>query len=1293
MFSKDDLVNPSGDSDYSQYVIRPWLLHQNTGTAETVLHPPVISSGSANLKSASRERNHFEQLTEHNNRGKGNIGLKEDCHKLYNVCSPVSEQLGAPRNCHRSEKHILSDRESCASQSLNVSRAVTRENVTEAKIDWMTTYESHIQLQPVIEPDDQMLSKLEITEENQPAIAVVQPPLVTKLAAFPSSIKPNGTKTTDANFDELSPYTSPSLTIEEEINSSMVKLRYPFEGGSSPTKAACASSNMKQSTYLSQMTWHKQEPRRMRCTLSHSPNTTGKRSRRWCSRDLIVTLFGCVKTNAGDDGELTRSSFSRIDITQDSSGTEDQRTSAISASSPQTNSATHLPLSPVETISTKKSKISQSPINSTSPKAQSKRPKVRLHMPIVRNQCRILGRRTLLRASKSLTRVHQIIMQLINQHNHEMEIVNKEFANVQHRLVEINTRIDLMTRSLESQQQVLSNITQWIEGHRTVEIPQCSERPTQTVKIASTKQSAERPRLESEQPNPMVQTEHRKIDTTPKQDYSITQRHSLNHKLSSSENRPSSVASVCVSPPISAYQSQKLSCRLISPEEYTLVTEHYSKQSDESSYPNTISKNRTIGFSHVDTISIRKPSFLCSNQGDGCRHYFSEVTVQTPQNVAPEKASKALDLSPPAQMDVVCYSQQTSHSSSSTSPTVVQEDNTKTSKENHDLRRYYRIAYIEQDTAGSQDAVHRNSHSNGCVATTAHSAESGTYRSQKSIEYVNFVQPKRVLKEAKLVAAEFVPCSPPDSDAMPINVPNMIEHKTEAAKDSHHLVNRKSHVHHGPHRAHQREQFDQRPTNRKSSSTCRRQMLIADSGNVVRQSHTSSSTRHRTTIVRTCENIPRDLSNRSGTDMCLTESLINREYPHRTVPGRAIPVEQTRSHHPCPRQHHTQQSTTRHVQMDVTSRDSISNQCPNVNRSSQHKRGEGMCKSKHHHIPVDRNNNSQDWGPDERMMNSPCQSNHIDLTQLSYEEMCNKSNPKFHFITSLPNRSLAELMHTNSGTKPTEFALPGPEEDNQMSLVEHHMTAKREKKRLEDERRIWNELRRLPNQNSKKVTETSNKNDERSTGIVMQPPTSVGVTQTPEKLAKIPGANSTSKEEGKQSSQPMTALERCREQRRRRLEEKTQADMKSILAMTEQAVAERKARSVRTSPQQSAQIKQLLIDKPTTPRGIGDSQERDETESIAVPVRLYIPNQTGLLRIRTVSNATHPVHVACPPIIPRTPALVKPKNPWILVVTQVSVLLQILLDALLTPDRNCQTIVRVMYGPRHGVRELQLPCS
>ncbi|CAM0512790.1 unnamed protein product [Fasciola hepatica] len=1185
--TNDNMMDPTAYDE--QYVNNIVIIPPNTDVSfepgDMNHQSPEISitrsGGLVKSRNDSQERVHpvKPMCNDQNSRCQGDSNMKDKNHEINDPQTSVFLHRNSPQKCHPSEKrsnrNMDTEREARIFRDMQLDHSRALRTVNEANINWMTTCESQIQLQPSAESGDPVFSRINVTEEDQPVLVTVQPPLVTKAAANPLPVRRNGDQTGDHTIEQFSPYTSPSLSTEEV--STPTKRRKSLLATQSSRALPYRIPTNRQLPMLSQSVWREQERRHMERTTSNPPKMARKSKKRWRSRGFM-TLFGCLRTDHDDGTDATQSSFSRIDLAHDNSNTEDQRTSAISGSS--------VPTSKTRETSAEKDTDSQTTKATSMVKKELEKVKsicqpVHSQMPIKPGRRFVLKKHYLHRTSRPFIKINKTVAQLIKQQSCGMETIYKEFGNVQRSIREMTCRIDMITQSLESQKKTLLDFIRRIETQKIVDNSQNPDRFPPVIKIPSNRHSGERTEVlqhGSGDTVPVTGTACRPADITLKRDHSLPTRHLQTRNLHTCDSQQSSSNIFCVSPQRPETQAQKQQQCLNSSDDCTVGTEHHSKQSDETNSHNPSYKGSSMDVRRNHSISIRKPSFLCTNQGDGCHQYFS-VSKNSHAKHVNQANEKTQGPNTTANMNLVNHSEPTSHSSAPTSPTTTQDEAEQQAQDNHDLQNYYRIAYVEQDATGLQNVLYRGQR---LAAASAQAADSHCLRNLS--DDMNHANPGRVLKEARLTATEFIPRSRTESKGLENSLIHASSTNNQAQdiqlkhkrKGFHPLTNRAPHSHHAIHHTHRRELIQQ-TKDHKPSLTCRRRIVVQKPGDIIRPSHKQMCAGYRNTSAIPYDETDEDYLPEPVPKLHHVEQRQISESYYTTAPDPSAKMGETRPHHQYTKQRHKSKAN-RHAKF----RESLLTNQSATDRPKRHQTAAAMCKSKHHQKWIDRNNNSQDWEPNETDLlnaNQVC----TDFAELSFDELHQKPQTKLRFVVSKPVRNQAESTIAGDRKKPMEFALPGPEQDKQMGVVERFMDAKREKRRTEDEQRIMDELKRIANQHKERLGEKMNPNGDNICEGSNQAQTSNLIDET----LKTPPESAS--EQNPQPNKEMTALERCREQRRRRLEEKTQTDLKMIVAMTEQTVAERRARTSRRNPQGSEQIGNVLNNMAERVTGVGET--------------------------------------------------------------------------------------------------------
>lgn len=1150
----DEVVDPTGDRQ--QYSNSTFIVPPNNEQSDTnhrLLASPVIQPTKS--RNDPRERVHVAKLvaTDQIDRHQCDSNIR------YNQCPIDNTEITAIlhketyQKCYWSESYQSKDldceRETQVLQDTKADKSRTLTNLNEAKINWMNTCESQVQLQPSAEADDTVFSPVKVTEENPSVVATVQPPIATRTPAKESQIRRNDDEPTYRTFEDQSPYTSPSLSTEEiSTDTKRTKPLLPNE----PTKAPLYHiPTNRQLPMLSQPTWREQEHRRMQRAISNQSKMHRKPRKKWRSTGFALSLFGCLKADRDDKTEMTQSSFSRIDPIHDNFNTEDQRTSAISGSSVSTSNTKDISSEKYTSNQPTKSTVTTKPVLK---KMKAKYRSVHSQLPTK------LGRRFSLKASFShramrcFVKINKNAAQLIKQQSYEMELMCKEFKNVQLAIHEVKSQIDMIFQSLEDQKKTALDLSKRIGSQKVVD-SKCIQSRSSTAANRQSKPGIEITQLESGCPIPTPEIDSKHAGINVKRDRSLPPQHVRVRNHQKCDSPPTPVNSYCASIQSHEKQTQKLQQSLNSSDDCKLVTAHHTIEPDEKGSQDVIHKGPPTEAQFKDSVSIRKPPPLCTDRGDGSHKYFSEIPQNSPKNIHPLKENTQ-GQGYTTHMDLVSCSQMTSHFSIPTFPTATQDEVVRQAQSSHDLQHYYRIAYIEQDGAGPRESWRR---------AQRQCTESAQYREQdlnglrKLPEDVHPVKSESVHRKTRLNVG-YVPCSRAEQESLKTSsmfkssANNQVEDSQPRCemKDNHHPTDWMLHGQRVTHHIHHREQTDH-PKSRRPSSVCRRRIAVEKTENSTRNSHPKMHLEYGDASAIPYDDTARDCEPASATKLHQTEVRQIPESYYLTAPDFAETEEKIRPHRQCQKQRHKSNSN-RHTK---------SQKFPDNQPVA------AACKLKHHQIWTDRNNNSQDWEPNTTGLSETHQvcSN---FAELPFNELRKKTQKKLCFITSKAIQNHADSKSVTGQKKTIEFALPGPKQVKEMGLVERLIEAKREKKRSEDEQRIMKEFERISNQRKDKLSEKSDMSDEKICTDHNQSKISEA-HKDPFKTTPGPGTT--------QNSQPnteMTALERCREQRRRRLEEKTKTDLKVIVAMTEQAVAERRARTGRIDPQGSEQLKEVL---------------------------------------------------------------------------------------------------------------------
>lgn len=1151
----DEVVDPTGDKQ--QYSNSTFVVPPNSEQSDTNLRlpaSPVIQS--SKFRNVPRERVHAAKpvATDQIDRCQGDSNTSYNQYPINSTEITAVLHKDTYRKCHWPEsyqsKGLDRERESQVLQDTKADKSRTLMDLNEAKINWVNTCESQVQLQPSAEADDKVFSQVKVTEENQSVVATVQPPIATRTPTKESQIRRNGDEPIDRTSEDQSPYTSPSLSTEEI--STDTKRTKPLLPNESTRASPYQIPTNRQLPMLSQPTWREQEHRRMQRAICNQSKMHRKPRKKWRSTGFAMSLFGCLKADRGDKTEVTQSSFSRIDPIHDNSNTEDQRTSAISGSSVST--------SKTKDISTEKHTSNQ-PSNSTSkikPRLKKMKAKYRpAHSQLPTKLSRRFSLKTSYshRALRCFVKINENAAQLIKQQSYGMEVMCKEFKNVQFAIHEMKNQIDMIFQSLENQKKTVMDLSKRIGSQKVVD-GKCIQSRSPTATNRQSKSRTEIIQLESGCPIPTPEIDSKHTGTTIKRDRSLPPQHVRVRNHQKYDSPPTPVNGYCASIQSHEKQTQRPQQSLNSSDDCKAVMAHHPNKPDETSNQDVLHKGPPTEAQFKDNVSIRKPPLLCTDRGDGSHTYFSEFPQNSPKNIHPLKGNTQ-GQGNTTHMDLVSYSQPTSHLSTPISPTATQDEVVRQAQSNRDLQHYYRIAYIEQESGGPRGSWR-------CAQRQC--TESVQYREQDSnglrklSEDAHPVKPESAPRETRLNVAGYVPCSRAEPESLKTSsmfkssTNNHIENNKPQCemKDNHHPTEWMPHGQHVTHHTHHREQTDH-PKSRRPSSVCRRRIAVEKTEGVTKNSHPKMYAEYGDSSAIPYDDTSRDCVPASATKLHQTEVRQIPESYYLTVPGFAEMEEQIRPHRQCQKQRH-KSNTNRHTK---------SQKFPNSQPVA------AACKSKHHQIWTDRNNNSQDW---ESNTTGLAETNQVcsNFAELPFDELHKKTQKKLCFITSKAIRNHADPKSATGQKKTIEFALPGPKQDKKMGLVERLLEAKREKKRSEDEQRIMNEFERISDQRKNKPSEKSDTNDEKIRADHNQPKIS---EVHKDSLETTPGPGITQKS---QLNTEMTALERCREQRRRRLEEKTETDLKVIVAMTEQAVAERTARTGRINPQGSEQLKEVL---------------------------------------------------------------------------------------------------------------------
>ncbi|KAF6771950.1 hypothetical protein AHF37_09647 [Paragonimus kellicotti] len=185
-----------------------------------------------------------------------------------------------------------------------------------------------------------------------------------------------------------------------------------------------------------------------------------------------------------------------------------------------------------------------------------------------------------------------------------------------------------------------------------------------------------------------------------------------------------------------------------------------------------------------------------------------------------------------------------------------------------------------------------------------------------------------------------------------------------------------------------------------------------------------------------------------------------------------------------------------------------------------------------------------------------------ELAQIPFSELRAAQPAKLNFVTarSFGNRKSIPGL-TSDCSKPTEYALPEPEQSVQFSFTARKLSKGREEKRLEASKQLYEELLSLKQNISNDKSKMPSNSEEREMSAAETANQSSNCQPKMEhnETEIAPNASDRSESSGEISSTTVDYKER----RRKRLEAKAAEDLKMILAMTEEAALERRDRAAR----------------------------------------------------------------------------------------------------------------------------------
>ncbi|KAF7257675.1 hypothetical protein EG68_06382 [Paragonimus skrjabini miyazakii] len=186
----------------------------------------------------------------------------------------------------------------------------------------------------------------------------------------------------------------------------------------------------------------------------------------------------------------------------------------------------------------------------------------------------------------------------------------------------------------------------------------------------------------------------------------------------------------------------------------------------------------------------------------------------------------------------------------------------------------------------------------------------------------------------------------------------------------------------------------------------------------------------------------------------------------------------------------------------------------------------------------------------------------IELAQIPFSELRATQPAKLSFVTAQSFRNRNSLPGlTSDCSKPTEYALPEPVQSVKFSFTTQKLSKRREAKRLEADKQLYEELLSLKQNISKDKSKVPSNSEEKEMSSSETANLSSNCQPEMEHNGTETTPNVSDKSESSGEISPTTVD--YKERRRKRLEAKAAEDLKMILAMTEEAALERRDRAAR----------------------------------------------------------------------------------------------------------------------------------
>ncbi|CAL8078513.1 unnamed protein product [Calicophoron daubneyi] len=258
-----------------------------------------------------------------------------------------------------------------------------------------------------------------------------------------------------------------------------------------------------------------------------------------------------------------------------------------------------------------------------------------------------------------------------------------------------------------------------------------------------------------------------------------------------------------------------------------------------------------------------------------------------------------------------------------------------------------------------------------------------------------------------------------------------------------------------------------------------------------------------------------------------------------------------------------------------------------------------LAETSHHGmITFERNNNSCLSDGTDQVTKS--KQDKIDLGEIPFSELKKQKCPELHFVTNSTAKTKMAPLLLDTGSKVSDYALPEPKEVRKESVVGERLAASREQRRINTEKELAEEMRRLVQVKKeaglKRKQEIIEENHQQSGDDGGE---DIGMSESKADNTSNVEETSNTVEEKK----PEPDVPDYKERRRQRLEEKTRKEMELILAMTEQAAMERKMRSKSTAVPKEGLKETINVVQPLqTDFSIGKHHTEDCEDKIASPV-------------------------------------------------------------------------------------------